>query len=299
MFRVPGSRRFLALAACCIGTVWFSPALAQAWLPHEGEVSYSTQLTSLLNRKHYLPNGDELDLGHTRSEILGLAVAWSPSERWQLNAGIPYVRTQWLGEGIHGPETDHGHHNATFTDLRIEAHFQAFEAPFALAPYVAVVWPVKDYPVLGHAAPGRHLDEYWIGFFAGRTLDEWVPGSYLQLRYNYAFVEKVQDIKHDNSNLDLEVGYYLGTDWAMQLTGSWRWAHGGVDLPVAPSNPLFPDHDRLAAAEYFNLGAGVSWFATERYALSLTWTRSLRGSNAHKVDRELTLGINFTPSLRQ
>jgi hypothetical protein len=298
MLRAIFSRHLRVVAACCIGMGWIAPAVAQAWLPDKGEVSYSMRLTSLLNKKHYLANGDELDVGHTRSEILGLAAAWSPSDRWMLSAGIPYVRTKWLGEGVHGPETDHGHYNHTFTDLRVEAHFQALEYPFALAPHVAVVWPVKDYPVLGHAAPGRHLDEYWVGFFAGRTLDEWLPGTYLQLRYNYAFVEKVQDIKHDNSNLDLEVGYYLSTDWALQLIGSWRWAHGGIDLPVAPSNPLFPDHDRLGAAEFFNLSAGVSWFASERTAVSLSWTRSLRGSNAHKVDRDITLGISFNPATR-
>jgi hypothetical protein len=297
MPRATFPRPLLTLAAW-MGIAWVPPAAAQAWLPDKGEFNFSARMTSLLNKKHYTANGDELDLGHTRSEILGLSAAWSPSDRWQLSAGIPYVRTKWLGEGAHGPETDHGQYNHTFTDLRVEAHFQAFEYPFALAPYVAAVWPVKDYPVLGHAAPGRHLEEYWLGFFAGRSLDEWLPGTYLQLRGNYAFVEKVQGIKHDHSNLDLEAGYFLGQAWAIQLIGSWRWAHGGIDLPVAPGNPLFPDHDRLGAAEYFNLGAGVSWFASERYALSLSWTRSLSGRNAHKVDRDLTLGISYRPAMR-
>lgn len=291
-------RRLAALFACCTGIAWASPAAAQAWLPDKGEYDFSVRLTSLLNKKHYLPNGDELDLGHTRTEILGLTASWSPSDRWMLTAGIPYVRTKWLGTTEHGPETDHGHYNHTFTDLRVEAHFQALEYPFALAPYAAIVTPVKHYPWLGHSAPGRHLDEYWLGFFAGRAMDEWLPGSYLQLRYNYAFVEKVQGISHDHSNLDLEAGYFLSSSWALQLTGSWRWAHGGIDLPVPPTSPLFPDHDRLAAAEYLNLSAGIAWFATDRTSLSLTWTRSLNGSNAHKVDRDITLGIGFRPGAR-
>jgi len=297
---MPSPRRpgMIAALAGCLGVALSGQAAAQAWLPDKGEVSYSVRLTSLLNKKHYLPDGGELDLGHTRTEILGLTASWSPSDRWLLTGGIPLVRTKWLGSGVHGPETDHGHYNTTLTDLRLEVHYQALEYPFALAPYAAIVKPVRGYPYLGHSAPGRHLDEYWLGFFAGRALEEWLPGTYLQLRYNYAFVEKVQGIAHDHSNLDVEAGYFLTPRWALQLSGAWRWAHGGIDLPVPPTSPLFPDHDRLAAAEYLNLSAGVTWFATERTAWSLAWTRSLKGSNAHKVDRDLTLSASFTPGAR-
>jgi hypothetical protein len=267
-------------------------AAAQAWLPEAGEVSFSSRVTSLLNKKHYLPNGDEVDVGHTRTQILGLEASWSPGDRWLLTAGIPYVRAKWFGEGHHGPETDTGTWNGTFTDLQLSAHFQALQNPFALAPYVTVVTPVHHYPWLGHSAPGRHLDELRVGLFAGRALDEVLPGAYLQLRYGYAFVEQVQGIRHDNSNLDVELGYFIGTDWLVQVTGQKQWAHGGIDLPVPPTSPLFPDHDRLGAAEFLNLSAGVSWFATGQTAVSLAWTRSLSGSNAHKVDRDITIALS-------
>ncbi|HXC58614.1 MAG TPA: hypothetical protein VN645_04805 [Steroidobacteraceae bacterium] len=247
----------------------------------------------VLNKNHYLPNGDELDVGHTRTDTLGLTASYSPSDKWLLVAGVPYVSTRWMGEGHHGPEVDTGHTNHYWTDLRLEAHYQAMEFPVALAPYVAAVIPTNGYPYLGHSAPGRGLHEYWVGFFAGKSLDEWLPGTYMQLRYNYSFVERVLDIGHDRTNLDVELGYFLSQDWALQLIGSWQWTHGGIDVPVPANSPLFPHHDQLAAAEFLNLTGGAAWFVTKRAGLSLNYTQSLHGSNAHKVDRAINFSVDL------
>jgi hypothetical protein len=288
--------RILLLSA--LTAAWVPTTFAQAWLPKSGDLSISLSYDYILNKHHYLPNGDELDVGHTRSNIEGLSVGWSPSDRWRLVAGIPYVQTQWLGEGHHGPEVDTGHVNRTLTDLRLEVHYQALEYPVALAPYAAAVIPVHDYPVLGHAAPGRGLNEYWIGFFAGKSLEPWLAQTYVQARYNYAFVERVVGIAHDRSNVDVEVGQFLSPTWLLQLIGSWQWTHGGINVPVPPGSAIFPHHDQLAAAEFLNLTGSVIWFASARSYLSLGYTRALHGSNAHKVDRGVTFSIGFRPFAR-
>lgn len=273
-------------------------AYAQAWLPPAGDVALTFNYSYVLNKKHYTATGDEVDVGHTRSDTLGLQGSWAPADRWLLIAGVPWVRTRFLGESAHGPEVDHGHGNTYFTDLRLELHYQAMTYPLAIAPYVAAVIPTNDYPTLGHAAPGRGLNETWVGLFAGRSFDTLLPGSYLQLRYNYAFVEKVVGISHDHSNLDIELGYFLSPSWSVQAAGSWRWAHGGIDLPVPPTDPLYPYHDQLGAAEYFNLSGGVAWFPSPRYSFFLAYSGSLEGSNAHKVDRGLALSLGWRPMAR-
>jgi hypothetical protein len=274
------------------------PAVAQAWLPERGEASVTASYGYTLNEHHYLPNGDEVDVGHTRADTLGLSIAYSPSDRWMLFAGAPYVRTLWKGAGNHGPEVDTGDEHGYWTDLRLEAHYQAWELPIAFAPYVAAVIPLRRYPVLGHSAPGRGLNEYWLGFFAGKAFEGALTGTYLQLRYNYSFVERRAGIAHDRSNVDIDAGYFLSATWTLQLQGSWQWTHGGIDVPIPVTNPLFPYHDQLAAAQFLNLTGGVNWAVSPRTSLSLGYTQSLRGSNAHKVDHAVSLSVAMRPFAR-
>lgn len=284
-----------SLLFACLAVWPGTAALAQALLPAAQDLSLSLNLSNVLNKKHYNFAGDELDVGHTTTDTIALQAAWAPADRWLLAAGLPWVRTEFHGgSSAHGPEVDHGHGNTYFTDLRVELHYQALEFPVAVAPYVAFVVPTNHYPTLGHAAPGRGLNETWLGLFTGTSIDA-LPGSYLQLRYNYAFVEEVAGRHHDHSILDLELDYFITEKWSALLLGSKRWAHGGIDLPVPASDPLFPYHDQLGATEFLNITGGVAWSPTERYSVFASYTRSLQGRNAHKVDRGLALSFGWRP----
>lgn len=292
---MPGvaARGWLAAVLVVASAMAVSPvARAQAWLPQKGEFGALVSYNDLLNKHHYTTSGDEVDVGHTRTRTAGFAFSYAPAERLMLAASIPYVQTRFLGHSDHGP-TDHGGTNSTWTDLRLELHYQAMLDPVAIAPYYAIVLPVTDYPIQGHAAPGRGLTENWLGFFGGVALDEWLPGVYTQLRYNYAFVQEVADIAHDRSNVDLELGYFLSPDWSVWVVGSWQWTHGGIDVPIPPSHPLFPYHDQLAAAEFFNLTGGIGWYPGENWNVYANYTQSLSGSNAHKVDHSVTVGLGY------
>ena len=41
-----------------------------------------------------------------------------------------------------------------------------------------------------HATPGRGLNEELVGFYTGKSLYQWLPRTYVQLKYAYAFVER-------------------------------------------------------------------------------------------------------------
>ena len=116
-------------------------------------------------------------------------------------------------------------------------HFQALEQPFALAPFVAYVTPISDHYYRGHAAQGRNVEEFLIGFAAGKSLDPWLRRTYAQLRYSYAFVEKVLDQVHDRDNLGLEIGTFITPRWSVSAYGRFQWTHGGLDAPIPPSSP--------------------------------------------------------------
>jgi hypothetical protein len=275
-------------------------AHAQAWLPTRGSLDSTLSYTAVVNRKHYLPNGQEADAGTTHSETLALKLIYGISDRWAVSAGIPYVQSHYSGDRPHPGEVDDGHRNKTLTDWRLAVHYQLAEGPIALAPYLQLSSPGRDYPVLGHAAPGRGLDELWLGIFAGRDLDRWLPRTYVQARYNHAWVEKVAGVSHDRSNIDAELGIRVLPSWTLRAVVLWQETHGGIDVPIPPTDPLFPFHDQLASEDYTILGAGTSWAVPQGNSISLLYLKSARGRNGHKVDRSLTVSWmkSFTPQPR-
>lgn len=270
-------------------------AQAQAWLPQKGSTSYSLDYTSVLNKKHYTSTGDEVDVGHTSVDTLSIGASYSPSDRVQISASLPYVTSRYIGPGGGGHDTpqDNGHWHGDVTDLQLTVHYQAADGPIAFAPYIGVLIPTNNYESFGHSAPGRRLDEYWIGFYTAVSLNDWIPRTYVQFRGNYAFVEKVQDIAHDRSNASLEIGHFLNDAWSIRALVSRAWSHGGINVPVPLTSPFFPDHDRLAAEEFLNVGAGVSWSLNERMSFYGLYMQSVEGENAHKVDHRVSLGLSY------
>jgi hypothetical protein len=286
----------LASGVAALGlTLAPTPSHGQAWLPEKGAASVSFDYTDVLNKKHYNPIGNEVDVGHTDIQIFSVGGSYSLSDRIQVSASLPFVNTRHRGPGGggHNTEIDNGHWHGTATDLQLTLHYQVADGPIGFAPYIGIVIPTSNYVSFGHAAPGRRLDEYWVGFDVARSLNDWIPRTYVQLRGNYAFVEKVQDISHDRSNAGLEIGYFFNDSLSARAIVTRQWTHGGIDVPVPLTSPLFPDHDRLAAEELTNVGAGLSWSMNERVSFYGLYLQSIEGSNAHKVDHRFSFGVNY------
>ncbi|MDE2219154.1 MAG: hypothetical protein KGL25_03805 [Gammaproteobacteria bacterium] len=281
--------------AACLMLLTATAARSQAWLPDAGTMLLSFVHGDVQNDIHYLPNGAEIDAGHARtfSEVLGLAYA--PTNHWLLSASVPYVRAMY-----HGPfpdpdsPVDDGRYHGTFTDLRLEAHYQLEEQPFAFSPYLALVVPSHSYVSLGHSAPGRDLHEEWFGFYIGKSLDPWLPRTYLQLRYAYAFVEKLMGVAHDRSLADFEIGYFPDPKWSVRALASWMIPHGGIDVPPPPDSPYMVVHDRLAAERYLQAGGGVAWSPSDSTSMYLLYRQSLSGANGHKVNNGFTFGYGYS-----
>ena len=295
------SKRLIAGARLASGAMLLSLALlpvpshAQAWLPGKGSYSFGLDFSNSLNKKHYTKFGTEVDVGHTDLEVVSLSGSYSPSNRWLINASLPFVNGRYRGAngGGHDTEIDDGSWHGTVTDLQLSLHYQVTDGPVAFAPYVGVIIPTQEYVTFGHSAPGRGLEEYWVGFYTGTSLNEWIPRTYVQLRANYAFVEKLLDISHDRSNLSLEIGHFLTDRLSVRVLASRQWTDGGISVPVPLTSPLFPVHDRLAAEEFINLGAGVSWTMSERVSIYGLYMEANEGTNAHKLDHRFSLGMSY------
>jgi hypothetical protein len=275
-------------------------ARAQSWLPDQGDSSFSVVYSGTLNKKHYDGDGNEADVGHTRSEIWTIGGSYSPTDKVMIEASIPFVNARYKGDFPHPPaiagDIDDGTWHGTLTDLLVTAHYQVSEGPVAFAPYVGIVIPTHDYPTIGHAAPGRGLDEYWLGFYTATSLNEWIPRTYVEMRANYAWVEEVANVSHDRTNLGLELGYYFNPAISARVFMSRQWTDGGIDLPIPPTDPLFPYHDQLGEDEFVNVGGGFSWMMNDRMEIFGLYTESIEGWNSHKVDQRVTLGMTYGSS---
>jgi hypothetical protein len=292
-----------AAPACCglalLTLVAPTVSVAQAWLPDKGTASFSLAFNDVLNREHWTPTGDTIDVGHTRSQTYAVLASYGLTDRWMLSASLPYVETRFWGPlPSHGgaPEVqpvDNGDTHGAWTDLRVGVHYQALEKPFALAPYVAYVVPISDYYSLGHASQGRDLTEWIVGFNVGKNLSPWLRRTYTQLRYSYAFVEELEGVSHDRSNLNFELGTFITQRWNVSLYTAQQWTHGGIDVPIPRSNPLFPVHDRIADDEFFNAGLGTGFAITPEITSYLIYMHGFSGINGHRVNQGLTFGLSY------
>ncbi len=270
-------------------------ARAQAWLPPEGSYSYSIDYSSTLNKKHYTTDGKEVDVGHTDVDIMTLSGSYSLSDRITINASLPVVKSRYRGPGLGGHDTtiDDGTWHSTITDLNFTVAYQLLNGAFGLSPYVGAVVPTHDYTTFGHSAPGRGLNEVWLGAYAAVSLNEWIPRTYVQVRGNYAFVEEVENISHDRINAVLEIGYFFNPSWNIRAIVSEQWTDGGINVPVLPTDPLFPVHDKLAADEFVNVGGGATWAINDRMSIYGLYMESIEGTNAHKVDHRMIIGFSY------
>jgi hypothetical protein len=156
-----------------------------------------------------------------------------------------------------------------------------------------VIIPTNSYVTFGHSAPGRGLEEFWVGFYAATSLNEWIPRTYVQMRGNYALVEKIADVSHNRTNATLEIGHFLTTSLSASFIASRQWTHGGVHIPIPVTDPLFPYHDRLAEDEFVNLGGSISWAINERVNVYGLYMSANQGRNSHKVEHRTSLGVSY------
>ena len=154
-------------------------------------------------------------------------------------------------------------------------------------------WPTHDYTTLGHAAPGQGVDEYAVGFYAGASLDRWIPRTYTQLRYGYTFAEKVAGVSHDRSNADLELGHFLAPELGLRVLVSWQETYDGVTLPIPRTHPLFSYHDQLGRVGFVNVGVGLSYSINHMTDVFGVYARSVSGRNGHKLDDGISLGVSI------
>jgi hypothetical protein len=300
------NRRLLLLFAAS-AFLLTSSALAQAWLAPKGEASFGTAYQNIYTRDHLFSEGQEFDGGRIRMNMVVFGVSYSFSDRLATSASIPYVSARYDGKAPHSTAIDNGDYHSGFTDLRLDLRYNFLREPAVVTPFVSAIIPTRDYPTFAHAAPSQGLKQYLVGVTIGRRLDPVLEAGFAQLRYSYAFAEKVLGVSHDRSNVDLEIGYFLSPSLGVSATGSYQQTHGGIDLPVPGTaaaaafrrTPYFVHHDQLARSDFLNLGGVVSYALSGTVDLFASYQSTVWGKNIHAVQPGLAFGMSWGFSPRR
>jgi hypothetical protein len=306
-------RRALLVLLPGILAAWSAaPARAQAWLPPKGEASFSLGYGNAFVNKHYLGTsadpGDnvENDFGHIRSQSVEIGLRYGLTDRLAASVSLPYILTKYYGTPgqnffPHTISVDDGGYHGIFQDFKFNLSYQALQGRIAVAPFVSVVIPSHSYTYFAHAAAGRDLHEYLLGSSFGARLDRVLAGSYVELTYSYAFVERLLGIHHDRSNAFLELGYFLTPSLSMRGIATGLYTHGGVNGVAAdrlPPPEIFLHHDQIGHESGISVGGGLSYVLTGSTEVYVSYLTQVQGRGGHKIKDSLSFGMiyNFSPS---
>jgi len=192
---------------------------------------------------------------------------------------------------------DSGAYHPTFQDYRFEVKYNVIRKGVVVTPVVAFVTPSHDYPYFGHSAVGRDLKELQTGVVAAKVFRSGVPGLLVQGHYGYGFTEKVLDVSHNRSLMDLEVGYFFTDKLRVMALGSGQVTHGGPDITRGwrtDFGPLAPHHDQVTRDNFASLGAAVAYTLNDKLDLYGSAMRMVAARNGHVIDHALTTGVSWS-----
>jgi len=275
---------------------------AQAWVPAGGEGAVAVSFQDLDVTRH-LAATTPVDSGHINSVVLLADVTYGLTDKVAIDVALPFVSSKYRGPYQHPNTTiDDGTFHSSFTDVRMSVRYNVTRKGAVLTPYIGSVVPSHDYAYYGHAAAGERLHELQVGTYVAKLFTAGVPGLFVSGRVAYGFVEKVQDISHNRSMSDLEVGYFVGPAFRVFATASGQYTHGGIDFPVQglPAVPLQykPVHDIIQRVHFVHAGGGFAYSVRDSVDVFASFSRLVVGRNGHALNSGITVGASWSFSAR-
>lgn len=274
-----------------------SSAWGQAWTPRAANGSVSLTAQTLHADGHTDGRGRNRHNIDMRANSLTLTLDYGLTDRLALSVGVPYVTSRLSGGVPHaGALVDDGRNHGAITDLDLKIRYKALDGSVVITPFVGAQWPTRRYATLGHAAPGRGLQEYSAGFDVGHDAGWLAPGLFIAGGYGYAAVEQVHDdISIDRSNADMRIAYYLTSRVSFHGASMWQKTHGGLDLPLTPAERIehAHHHDQMLRANHWRGSAGIAYAVRPSVDVFLAWTTSIESRNSHTF-RTLTMGAAWS-----
>jgi len=275
---------------------------AQAWLPAKGESSVSIIYQNETVDRHTFQNGERMDRGHIRSGTMIVDATYGLTDKLTVSATLPYVASKYNGATPHQQigqiSIDTGTYHSTFQDFRFDVRYNVLKGPLVVTPFVGTIVPSHDYVFFAHSAVGRRVRELQVGANMARHFDSVVPGIFVQGRYSYGFAERVLNMSHNRSNVDLEIGYFVTPVFRVFGLGAAQITHGGLNFPTNFRDIATPEqwlhHDQISQDNKLNLGGGAAFSLSDSVDLFGSAIHSVYGRNSHAITLGATFGITYS-----
>lgn len=290
----------VCLSAAALQMAFSANCLAQAWVPPQGEGSLTTTYQKVDVKDHFDADGDIEDRGRIHTHNLITTLEYGITDKLALDFELAYVSSKFVGLGRrpHGP-VDDGLFHPTFSDARVGLRYNVASKPLVLTPFVSFTIPTHDYEVRGHSAVGRGFHELVVGINAGRELGPLLPKGYAHLRFSYALLKRFAGLNLNHANAEWEAGWLANRVIVLRFIGAWQKSQGGFEFPAGvPLTPAqFAIHDRVARADYVQLGGGVTFSVNKNFDIHTAYAKTVSAKNTHG-DAGLLLGFTWRFSTR-
>ena len=276
-----------------------APGRAQAWLPSQGEITMSFVFSDSFTDAHDL-SGTRDYRSDIKTKTFLADVTFGVKDNLSVTVSLPVVSSQFITQGTpaHPTVQDDGQFHTTATDIRVDVRYNVLNRRgFVVTPFAGTVTPSHSYEYFAHAAPGRRVNELQVGTYVGTTLDDVLPGMFMQGRYAYGFQETFLDISHNRSMYSLESGYFATPDVRVFGMISGQVTHGGVDL-IPTARLVWPaeqwlNHDRIVRENFLNVGGGIGWAVNDTIDVFGSFTKAVSAVNTHILDRGILIGASI------
>ena len=287
------------LVVVCMAFIFLHMAVplkvfAQAGVPEKGAGSVTTTYQKVDVRYHYTSTGLKQDRGSIHTHNTVTALEYGLTDRLAMDFDLTFVSSKYQGDRPHGPP-DNGSFHPTVQDVHLDLRYNLLARPLMLTPFVGVTIPTHDYEVRGHSAVGRGFKEFLIGVNVGRQLGPVLPKAYFQVRYSFAAHKRFAGLSLNRSNAEWEVGWWANKSITLRLVGSLQKTHGGFDFPQDLHGPdEFDIHDRVAKANYVQLGGGVTYSVNRFFDIHVAYAPTpIYARNTHG-DRGMVIGFTWS-----
>lgn len=306
--------------------VGFAAAEAQPWVGEPKQLSAEVGYTFQTADTTYETDPVTDTLGEIRiccvpadSHGTNIAVEYVPIEKLAVGLGLMTSTNRYTGErGMvgtivlnHGSADDGSYHFAV-TDMTAEVRYQLLDEPLAFTPYVRALIPVTDYEVRGYAAQGKGLQEYAMGFWAGK-IGLFIPRLWILGSFSFSYVQDAEGdgsaeqiaalekytLHHSDANM--RVGYIINDKFTAYTGFDGRITHGGFDLENLLTSQFtdpisFEWHDPLLQQIYISSGLGLNYNVNESLMVGAGFNMILWGNNVSNA-KIATLNVSWSHSL--
>jgi hypothetical protein len=260
---------------------------AQAWTPEAKTLSVDASY-----QLDYATHTENVYVTLTAHQLV-TSVEYGITDHLAVSASLPFVAVKSeAGMYAHGPWDDSAYHS-TVTDARLTARYMLPVSFLAITPQLGVSSPVREYPVLGSAAPGRGLKAAYIGLNVGADLDEYVPRTTLHAAYELAVVERFtgagpegEDIDQNYSNVSAQVGHSVA-DFNVSVGLDYRAWHDGIAFSDFGTSAVTMqermNHDPIIKEKALLIGGGIGYGVGEHVSLSASARIFVTGENTHNA----------------